>query len=101
VAKKCKIERAKRTSALKIQYADKRNALLLIIKNPETDIQERQDAYRKLARLPRDSSPTRHRNRCELTGRPRAYYRKFRISRIKLRELALEGKLPGVTKSSW
>lgn len=101
MAKKSKIERTKRTAALKIQYADKRNALLAIIRNPETDVQERQDAYRKLARLPRDSSPTRHRNRCELTGRPRAYYRKFRISRIMLRELALEGKLPGVTKSSW
>jgi small subunit ribosomal protein S14 len=101
VAKKCKIERSKRTGALRVQYADKRKTLMAVVKNPESSMMERQDAYRKLARLPRDSSPTRHRNRCELTGRPRAYYRKFRISRIMLRELALEGKLPGVTKSSW
>jgi len=101
VAKKSKIARSKRTATLKVQYVDKRKVLTDIIKNPETSPSERLEAYRKLARLPRDSSPTRHRNRCELTGRPRAYYRKFRISRIMLRELALEGKLPGVTKSSW
>lgn len=101
MAKKCKLEQTKRIARLIRLYADQRRALTAIIKDPETSQMEKHDAYRKLAKLPRDSSRVRYRNRCDLTGRPRAYYRKFRISRIALRELALEGKLPGVKKSSW
>jgi small subunit ribosomal protein S14 len=101
LAKKCKLEQTKRIARLIRQYADQRRALTALIKDPETSQMEKLEAYRKLAKLPRDSSRVRYRNRCDLTGRPRAYYRKFRISRIALRELALEGKLPGVKKSSW
>lgn len=101
MAKKCKVEREKRLAQVIARYADKRAALLKIIKNPETGQDEKHAAYRALAKIPRDASPVRYRNRCDLTGRPRGYYRKFRISRIALRELALEGKLPGVKKSSW
>jgi len=101
LAKKCKIEQVKRITKLVNQYRGKRRELLAIIKNPASTMEQRQEAYRKLARLPRDSSPVRYRNRCALSGRPRGYYRKFRLSRIALRELALEGKLPGVKKSSW
>lgn len=101
MAKKCKLEQTKRIARLIRQYADRRRELTATIKDPETSQMEKLEAYRKLAKLPRDSSAVRYRNRCDLTGRPRAYYRKFRISRIALRELALEGKLPGVKKSSW
>jgi small subunit ribosomal protein S14 len=101
LAKTCKIERTKRVKHKIDQYQDRREKLVAIIKSADTSQDERMRAYRKLARLPRDASPTRLRLRCELTGRPRAFMRKFRLSRIKFRELALEGKLPGVTKSSW
>ncbi len=101
MAKKCKFERKKRCEKLIAQYRERRQELKTIIANPEATMEERMDAYRKVARMPRDASATRQRNRCELSGRPRGYYRKFRLSRIALRELALEGKLPGVTKSSW
>ncbi len=101
MAKKCKTEHVKRIAKLVDQYRVKRRELLAIIKNLESTMEQRQEAYRKLARLPRDSSAARYRNRCALSGRPRGYYRKFRLSRIALRELALEGKLPGVKKSSW
>lgn len=101
MAKTCKVERTKRCKKTIEQYQDRREKLVAIIKHPDTPQDERMRAYRKLARMPRDASPTRHKNRCELTGRPRAYMRKFRLSRIKFRDLALEGKLPGVTKSSW
>lgn len=101
MAKKCKIEKDKRCAQLIERYKARREALLAVIRNPETDLDDRLAAYQKLARIPRDASPVRLRNRCELTGRPRGYYRKFRLSRVALRELASEGKLPGVTKSSW
>lgn len=101
MAKKCKTERKKRCEKLITQHRDRRQELRAIINNPESSMEERMDAYRKIARMPRDASATRLRNRCDLSGRPRGYYRKFRLSRIALRELALQGKLPGVTKSSW
>ena len=101
MAKTCKIEKDKRCAKLIERYKARRAAIMVIIRNPESTLDERLAAYQKLARIPRDSSPVRLRNRCELTGRPRGYYRKFRLSRIALRELASEGKLPGVTKSSW
>lgn len=82
-------------------YADKRQKLKDIIMNKMTSIEEKFLAQLKLAKLPRNSSRVRIRNRCELTGRSRGYYRRFRLSRICLREMASFGLLPGVKKSSW
>jgi small subunit ribosomal protein S14 len=95
------VAKTKRCEQLIEQYREKRQALVAVIKNPESTDEERRAAYQKLRKLPRNSSATRHRNRCNLSGRPRGFIRKFRLSRIAFRELALEGKLPGVTKSSW
>lgn len=91
---------AKRARLIK-QYAGKRAALKAIIKNPKTPDEERLQAVFKLATLPRNSSATRYRNRCRLTGRPRANYRIFGLSRIAFRELASNGQIPGVVKASW
>lgn len=101
MAKKCKIEQVKRQKKLIERYKDRREKLVSITKDPETSLDEKMEAYKKLAKIPRDSSATRYKNRCEVTGRPRGYIRKFRMSRIALRDLAAEGKVPGVTKSSW
>jgi len=101
VAKKCKIAKDKRGAKLIARYAEKRKELVAQLKDPEATLEDRLAVYKKLARMPRDSAKVRLRNRCEVTGRPRAYYRKFRVCRVVLRDLALEGKLPGVTKSSW
>jgi small subunit ribosomal protein S14 len=95
------IEKNKRRARLIVQHREKRAELKAIVKDENADPQDKEAAMRKLQRLPRNSSPVRYRNRCALSGRPRAYLRKFRLSRIAVRELALEGKLPGVTKSSW
>ena len=83
------------------KFSKKREALKKIVKNRKLPLDERFKAQLKLAKLPRNSSKTRIRNRCEITGRSRGVYRKLRISRIALRELALQGKIPGMTKSSW
>ena len=83
------------------RFAKKRKILKKIIMNKKTSPENRIDAINKLSKLPNNSSPCRVRNRCILTGRPRGVYRKFKLSRIAFRELANEGKLPGVTKSSW
>ena len=83
------------------KFSKKREALKKIVKNRKLPLDERFKAQLKLAKLPRNSSKTRIRNRCEITGRPHGVYRKFRISRIALRELSLKGKIPGMTKSSW
>ena len=83
------------------KYAKKRLALKKIINDKKLPLNERFKAQLKLAKLPRNSSKTRIRNRCEITGRPHGVYRKFKVSRIALRELASEGKMPGMTKSSW
>ena len=83
------------------KYAAKRAQLKEIANNPELPMDERFRARLKLAELPRNSAPTRLRNRCELTGRPRAYYRKFGLSRIAVRQLGSKGKIPGLVKSSW
>ena len=83
------------------QYRERRDELKSLIKNPKTDPASREEAIARLAKMPRNSSKTRIRNRCAVTGRPRAYYRKFGLSRIALRELALRGDLPGVVKASW
>ncbi|RMH02066.1 MAG: 30S ribosomal protein S14 [Planctomycetota bacterium] len=83
------------------QYAERRAALVAVIKDPEASLEDKAEAYRKLHALPRDSSPVRLHNRCAITGRPRAYYRKFGVSRLVFRRLAHAGELPGVRKASW
>ena len=80
---------------------DYRNALKAIANDENLSLEERFEARLKLAEMPRNSSPTRIRNRCEVTGRPRAFYRKLRMSRIALRELGSRGQIPGLVKSSW
>lgn len=101
MAKKSKIARNERRKHLVAKYAARRQELLKVINSPESPDEERDEALRKFRNIPRDASPTRIRVRCEITGRPRGNYRKYRLSRIKFRELALAGMLPGVTKSSW
>jgi small subunit ribosomal protein S14 len=83
------------------KHAAKRATLKAIINNPNSAVEEVDNAVMQLQKLPRDASPIRVRNRCSQTGRPRAYLRKFGMSRIGLRELALKGQIPGVVKSSW
>ncbi len=83
------------------QYAERRAELKKIINNPASSVEAVDEAVMKLQKLPRDASAVRVRNRCSQTGRPRGFLRKFGISRIALRELALEGQIPGVVKSSW
>lgn len=78
-----------------------RDALKALVKNRATPFEERMEAIHKLAKMPRNSAPARIRNRCEVTGRPRGFYRKFHMSRIALRELGLQGLIPGLVKSSW
>lgn len=101
MAKKSTIARNKKRQLLVAQYAERRTALKAIMRNPETTDEEFYAAQAKLAKLPRDSSAVRIRNRCSITGRPRAYIGKYGISRITFRELASNGEIPGVTKSSW
>ena len=101
MAKKSMIERQKKRERLVAQYASKRAALNEIINDQSKPMEERFKATLKLAELPRNSSPTRLNNRCELTGRPRAYYRKLKLSRIMLRELGSFWQIPGLVKSSW
>ena len=101
MAKKAMIEREKKRQKLVDKFASKRAGLKAIASNLELPMEERFAARLKLAKLPRNSSATRLHNRCQLTGRPHAYYRKLRISRIMLRELGSNGQLPGVVKSSW
>jgi len=95
------IERNKKRVLLVEKFQTKRAELKAILANPATTDAEFFAAQKKLAKLPRDSSAVRIKNRCSMSGRPRAYIRKFGVSRIQFRELALAGKIPGVTKSSW
>jgi small subunit ribosomal protein S14 len=95
------IQRNKKRINLAAKYAVVRAELKAILKNPATTDEQFFAAQKKLQKLPRNSSPTRIRNRCSMSGRPRAYIGKFGVSRIQFRELALAGKIPGVTKSSW
>lgn len=95
-----KAREAKRTK-LVAQYAEKRRALKEIISSPESSEEDRWDAVLKLQSLPRDSSSSRQRNRCNVTGRPHGYLRKFGLSRIKLRETMMRGEVPGLKKASW
>ena len=101
MAKKSMIEREKKRQRLVEQYAAKRAELKAIVSDESKPMEERFRASLKLAKLPRNSSPTRLHNRCQLTGRPHAYYRKLKISRIALRELGSAGQIPGMVKSSW
>ena len=101
MAKKSMIERQKKRERMVAKYAAKRAALNEVINDQSKPMEERFKATLKLAELPRNSSATRLKNRCELTGRPRAYYRKLKLSRIMLRELGSFGQIPGLVKSSW
>ena len=101
MAKKSSIARNNKRERMVNRFAAKRAELKAIIANPESSDEEFYEAQRKLTKLPRNSSAVRLRNRCNVTGRPRAYLRKFGLSRITFRELATRGQIPGVTKSSW
>ena len=101
MAKTSSIQRNLKRIKLVKKFSKKREMLKKIIKNKKSPLEERFNAQLKLAKLPRNSAKIRIRNRCEITGRPHGVYRKLRISRIALRELASKGKIPGMTKSSW
>lgn len=101
MAKKSMIEREKKREKLVQKYAAKRAALNVVVHDQSLPMEERFKASLKLAELPRNSSATRLHNRCQLTGRPHAYYRKLKLSRIMLRELGSFGQIPGMVKSSW
>lgn len=101
MAKKSMVEREKKRQMLVDRFAKKRAALKVIINDQSKPMEERFRASLKLAKLPRNSSATRLHNRCQLTGRPHAYYRKLKVSRIMLRELGSSGQAPGLVKSSW
>ena len=101
MAKTSAIQRNLKRIKLAEKFSKKREKLKKIIKNRKLPLEERFAAQLKLAKIPRNSAKTRIRNRCEITGRPHGVYRKLRISRIALRDLASKGKIPGMTKSSW
>jgi small subunit ribosomal protein S14 len=101
MAKKSSVEKNNRRRRMADRMSGKRKALKAIVMDRSRDPEERFEATLKLSALPRNSAKVRVRNRCSLTGRPRAYYRKFGLSRIALRDLASEGQIPGVVKSSW
>ena len=101
MAKKSMVNREVKRQALVKQHASKRAALKAVINDQSKPMEERFKATLKLAELPRNSSATRLHNRCQLTGRPHAFYRKLKLSRIMLRDLASFGQIPGMVKSSW
>ena len=101
MAKTSSIEKNNRRRKLVDQYAAKRKALKAVVMDQSKPMDERFRAQLKLSALPRNSAKTRIRNRCEITGRPRAYYRKLKMSRVALRELGNSGLVPGLVKSSW
>jgi small subunit ribosomal protein S14 len=101
MAKKSAVNRNEMVKRLVKQITPKRDALKLVANDQNLPLEERFAARLKLAKLPRNSSKTRIRNRCEVTGRPRAFYRKLKMSRIALRELGSSGQIPGLVKSSW
>ena len=101
MAKTSSIQKNLKRIRLAKKFLKKRENLKKIIKNRKLPLEDRFAAQLKLAKLPKNSSKTRIRNRCEITGRPHGYYRKLKISRIALRDLASQGKIPGMTKSSW
>jgi small subunit ribosomal protein S14 len=101
MAKKSAIEKNKRRERLVKKYAEKRATLKAAAKDESLSLEERYAARLKLAKLPRNSAEIRVRNRCEVTGRPRGFYRKLKMSRVALRELGSKGLVPGLVKSSW
>ena len=101
MAKTSKIQKNEDRKRIVAKYAERRKALRDIIQSSKSSDEEKDEARAQMAQLPRDSNPNRIRNRCLLTGRPRANYRKFGICRIAFRELALLGEIPGVRKASW
>ncbi|MFC4657058.1 30S ribosomal protein S14 [Rheinheimera marina] len=101
MAKQSMKAREHKRALLVAKYAERRFALKDLIANPATSDEDRWDAVLKLQSLPRDSSPARQRNRCRVTGRPHGYLRKFGMSRIKVREAAMRGEIPGLRKASW
>lgn len=101
MAKKSMVEREKKRQRLVQKHAAKRAALKAVVTDQSAPIEDRFKATLKLAEMPRNSSEVRLHNRCELTGRPKAYYRKLQLSRIMLRELGSFGQIPGLVKSSW
>lgn len=101
MAKTSAVERNRKRQKMAERFAAKRAELKTIARDQSKPVEERFAAQLKLAQLPRNSAPTRIRNRCEVTGRPRGFYRKLKMSRIALRELASSGFIPGMVKSSW
>ena len=101
MAKKSKIAKNEKRKEIVARYAERRQELKSIIRNPETTDEDRLEAQFELNRQPRDASPARVRNRDSHDGRPRGYLRKFGLSRVRMREMAHRGELPGVRKSSW
>ncbi|MCC7310496.1 MAG: 30S ribosomal protein S14 [Sulfuritalea sp.] len=101
MAKLALINREEKRAKTVAKYAAKRAELFAVINNVNLSDEERMDARLKLQQLPRNASPSRQRNRCALTGRPRGVFRKFGLCRNKLREVAMRGELPGMTKASW
>ena len=101
MAKTSMIQRELKRSKMVAKYAKKRAALKAVIRDVKSSDEERIAAQGKLNAMPRDASPTRQRNRCSITGRPHGVYRKFGLSRNKLREAAMRGEIPGLTKASW
>jgi small subunit ribosomal protein S14 len=101
MAKKSMIQREIKRAKLVAKYAEKRAELKAIVRNVNSTDEERRAAQARLNAMPRDASPTRQRNRCSITGRPHGVYRKFGLGRNKLREGAMKGEIPGLTKASW
>jgi len=101
MARKALIEKEKKRAKLVALSYDKRQALKIIIRSLTASDEDKKEAMIKMDKLPKNSSPIRIRNRCQLTGRPRGYYRKFKVSRLCFREMALEGLIPGMIKASW
>jgi small subunit ribosomal protein S14 len=101
VAKLALIEREKKRARLVAKFAAKREALKAIVEDQSKSEEERYEARLELQQLPRNSNPTRQRNRCAITGRPRGTFRKFGLARNKIREIAFRGEIPGLTKASW
>ncbi len=101
MAKNSMVEREKKRQKVVRRCANKRTQLKAIVKSPSTSYEEKQEAILQLQKMPKNASPTRLRNRCSLTGRPKGYYRKFGLGRNKLREAAMRGDVPGLVKASW
>ena len=101
MAKTSKIAKNNKRAVLVERYAERRAELMNIIKDPEASYADKREAYAKIAKMPRDASATRYRNRCNVSGRPRGYFRKFGLSRIAVRDMAHRGELPGIRKASW